>query len=123
MNDRRRRWVGIALAAIAGTALVAGALLLVFPGEDEPTNDDATANLAGEEPRLQFRGGADLIIYMEPDASSNAIATVNTVLADDERVDDVTMLDKADAFDEFTSIFSDQPDLANGLTPSDMPVS
>jgi cell division transport system permease protein len=74
------------------------------------------------------RGGetlerVDAELFMEVDADKGEIHQTRARLEDSPDVHATRFLTKAGAYDEFTRLFADQPDLIEATDPADLPVS
>ncbi|HUQ40815.1 MAG TPA: permease-like cell division protein FtsX [Acidimicrobiales bacterium] len=94
------------LTVIVSLSLLGGALLLK-QGVSKAT--------------LQWRGGVELSIYLLPNASPSQSGAVERELKGLEEVKKVTYLDQQAAFKEFKTMFANDPDIVESLTPQDLP--
>jgi cell division transport system permease protein len=72
---------------------------------------------------LQWRGGVQVAIFMEPNVSATESAAIGKELATTPGVKKFHYVDKEQAYQEFKTIFGGEPDLVNVLTVKDMPPS
>jgi cell division transport system permease protein len=72
---------------------------------------------------LQWRGGVQVAIFMNPDATQSQINAIGKELAETPGVKSSRYVDKRAAYAEFKEIFSGQPDLTNSLDMAGMPTS
>jgi len=72
---------------------------------------------------VQWRGGVELSIFLQPDVTTNESDAIGHELATMQQVKKVRYVDKAQAYQEFKTMFATTPDLVNSLTTSDMPPS
>jgi cell division transport system permease protein len=110
-NIVRNPWLTIAtvLCVTVSISLV-GASLLTRQGVQNAT--------------LQWRGGVEFIVYMDPEATADQIASVRRELEESPQVDDFRFLDKDAAFREFRQLFErDSPELIESVTPEVLPTS
>ena len=110
-NIIRNPWLTIAtvLCVTVSIALV-GASLLTRQGVQNAT--------------LQWRGGVEFIVYMNPDATQDQIDAVQRALDESPQVDTYDFLDKNEAYEEFRQLFErDSPELIDSVTPDVLPTS
>src|SRR5215213_5891879 len=110
-NVIRNPWLTIAtiLCVTVSIALV-GASLLVRQAVENAT--------------LQWRGGIEFIVYMNPDATQDQIDSVQRALDDSPQVESYDFLDKNEAYEEFRQLFErDSPELIDSVTPDVLPTS
>lgn len=72
---------------------------------------------------LQWRGGVQVAIFMQPDASSSQVGAIGHELASSPGIRSYHFVDKPAAYAEFRQIFSGQPDLISSLNVQGMPSS
>ncbi len=72
---------------------------------------------------LQWRGGVELNIFLNPDVAANQREGLQTELAAMPEVKKVTFVDQAAAYDEFKQMFANSPDMVESVTPEDLPPS
>ena len=110
INLRRNLTLTLAtIVTIAVTLACVGAALLARQGVSHSN--------------VQFKGGIQFIVFMNPDASSAQIDAVSRALNDNPQVKSNQYLDHDAAFAEFRQIFADQPDLTNNITAADIPTN
>jgi hypothetical protein len=85
--------------------------------------DSLTKALANRARVFRVLKNADLEIFMNPDASESAIAQMRESLVSDDDIQLFRYFSRADAYNEFTRIFAQQPDLITKTKPSDLPPS
>ena len=110
-NIIRNPWLTIAtvLCVTVSIALV-GASLLTRQGVQNAT--------------LQWRGGVEFIVYMNPDAAQDQIDAMRRELEESPQVESFTFLDKNAAYEEFRQLFErDSPELIDSVTPDVLPTS
>jgi len=72
---------------------------------------------------VQWRGGVELSIFLQPNVTQNQQVAVGHELDSLQAVKHVRYVDKPQAYDEFKQMFANTPDLVNSLTINDMPPS
>jgi cell division transport system permease protein len=72
---------------------------------------------------VQWRGGVELAIFMQPQASQVEIAAIGHELSSSPAVKSWRFVDKPHAFSEFKTIFGNNNDIVGVLTVNDMPTS
>ncbi len=97
------------ILTVAVSLVLFGAILLASRAVDNGT--------------AKWKGGVEFEIFMQVDATDQQIEDVRVSLEDDPDVERTTFLDQEDAFDEFQRIFQEDPDLVEGITAEDLPVS
>ena len=110
-NIIRNPWLTIAtvLCVTVSIALV-GASLLTRQGVQNAT--------------LQWRGGVEFIVYMNPDATQEQIDAVQRALDESPQIESFDFLDKNEAYEEFRQLFErDSPELIDSVTPDVLPTS
>jgi cell division transport system permease protein len=110
-NIIRNPWLTIAtvLCVTVSIALV-GASLLTRQGVQNAT--------------LQWRGGVEFIVYMNPDATQDQIDAMQRELEESPQVESFVFLDKNAAYEEFRQLFErDSPELIDSVTPDVLPTS
>ncbi|MGQ0744595.1 MAG: cell division protein FtsX [Acidimicrobiales bacterium] len=102
-------WAALLTVAVSLT-LVGGALLV---------------KRAADRATVQWKGNVELSVFMKPDASAGEIAAVARILKDRETssVKSSVYLEKEKAFEEFRTIFANEPDILNSLTLEEIPTS
>lgn len=71
----------------------------------------------------RWRGGTELSIYMNPDASQSQIDAVRSGLENSPEVKRVTYVNKDEAFEEAKVVLAESPDSLQALSPPVMPTS
>jgi len=109
-NLRRNALMTLAsiLTVFLSLAMVGGALLL----------KQAVARAT-----VRWRGGVELTIFMDPDASPSQSDAVERELSNLPEVKKVTYVDQDGAYREFKEMFSNSPDLIESVSPHDLPPS
>ena len=72
---------------------------------------------------VQWRGGVELSIFLQPNVTANQQQAVGHQLGTMQEVKNVRYVDKPQAYGEFRQMFANTPDLVNSLTINDMPPS
>jgi cell division transport system permease protein len=73
---------------------------------------------------LQWRGGVEFIVYMNPEATQDQIDAVQRALDENPQVDSYDFLNKDAAYEEFRQLFErDSPELVDSVTPDVLPTS
>ncbi len=70
-----------------------------------------------------WKGGVQLLIFMQPNASNSQSKAVVTQLATLPSVQRYSYVDKAVSYQEFRRLFANQPDLLNSVSESQIPPS
>ncbi len=71
----------------------------------------------------RWRGGTELSIYMNPDATQTQIDAIKSGLDNSPEVKRVTFVDKDAAFEEAKKVLAESPDSLQALSPPVMPTS
>jgi cell division transport system permease protein len=72
---------------------------------------------------VQWKGGVELSIFLQPDVTANQRDAVGHQLQTMQEVKKVRYVDKTEAYAEFKQMFANTPDLVSSLAVSDMPPS
>jgi cell division transport system permease protein len=72
---------------------------------------------------IQWRGGVELAIFLNPQVTSNETAAIGHELQSTPGVKNYHFVDKPEAYQEFRTIFGGNNDIVNALTVQDMPPS
>lgn len=72
---------------------------------------------------LGLRSEQQLFVYMNPSASEEQTEAVSRALDESGQVDEVDFYDRERTFEEFQTLFREQPDLVNSVKPEDLPTS
>ncbi|MBW3669716.1 MAG: permease-like cell division protein FtsX [Actinobacteria bacterium] len=109
-NLRRNMLMTLAavLTVAVSLALVGGALLL------RQAVNNAT---------VQWRGGVELSIFMQPDAPPNQSEAVESELSTMPEVKSFDYVDQEEAYTEFKQMFASSPDMVESVTAQDLPPS
>ena len=106
------RNLSLTLAAILTVAVslaLVGASMMIREGAERAT--------------AQFQEGVEFIVFMNPNADADQDAAIRHVLDSSPAIESYTYIDKAAAYDEFETLFSDKPELVESVTPDVMPPS
>jgi cell division transport system permease protein len=76
-----------------------------------------------ENATARWQGGIEFVVFMNPDASQEQIDAVGRDLEDSPDVRSVGFVDKEGAYEEFTTLFSDSPEMVSSVRPEDLPAS
>ena len=109
-NLRRNRLMTTAavLTVAVSLFLVGGALLL---------------QQAVNKATLQWRGGVELNIFLNPDVAQTQRDGLQAELSAMPEVKKVTYVDQDAAYDEFKQMFANSPDMVESVTAKDLPPS
>ena len=72
---------------------------------------------------VQWRGGVELSIFLEPNVTPGEQAALGRELTGLSEVKKVRFVDKPEAYSEFKQMFANTPDLVNSLDVAEMPPS
>jgi cell division transport system permease protein len=72
---------------------------------------------------VQWRGGAELSVFLKPDAPQQQIDAVGAELKGMPEVEKATYIDKPAAYEEAQTLFANSPDTLSSLSPEAMPTS
>jgi cell division transport system permease protein len=72
---------------------------------------------------VQWRGGVEMAIFLQPQVSTNQTAAIKQELSSTPGVQKFHFVDKDHAYQEFKTIFGGNSDIIGVLTPADMPPS
>jgi cell division transport system permease protein len=72
---------------------------------------------------VQWRGGVEMAIFLNPQVSSNQTSAIRQELTTTPGVRKFNFVDKTHAYQEFKEIFGGNNDIVGVLTPADMPPS
>lgn len=110
-NLVRNPWLTIATVLCVFVSIVlVGASLLTRQGVQNAT--------------LQWQGGVEFIVYMNPGATQDQIDAVDRALEESPQVQSREFLDKNEAYEEFRQLFErDSPELVESITPDVLPTS
>lgn len=71
----------------------------------------------------RWQGGVEFIIFMQPTATEDQLNAVQEALDESPQVDSVDFIDQQEAYDEFTDLFADSPEMVQSVTPEILPPS
>lgn len=71
----------------------------------------------------RWQGGVEFVVFLNPTATEDQIASVGTDLQGSPDVEAITFIDKAAAFEEFKRLFADSPEMQNAVGPDILPPS
>ena len=71
----------------------------------------------------RWQGGVEFIVFMQPAASEDQISAVQEALDESPQVDSVDFIDQQEAYEEFTDLFADSPEMIQSVTPEILPPS
>lgn len=71
----------------------------------------------------KWRGGVELIVFMQPKATATQTEAIRTQVKADPEVKSFHFVDKDQSYQEFKQQFANQPDLVQSVTPNDLPPS
>lgn len=106
------RNITITLASIMTVAIslaLVGASLMLRTGVENATQ--------------RWQGGIEFVVFLRIDVSEAQIDALRTDLEQSPEVASFRYLDKQAAYDEFTALFSDSPELADALSVGEVPAS
>ncbi|MGH2628862.1 MAG: permease-like cell division protein FtsX [Anaerolineales bacterium] len=72
---------------------------------------------------LQWRGGVELNIFLNPDVATTQRDAIQTQLDNMPEVRRTTFVDQQAAYDEFKQMFANSPDMVESVTANDLPPS
>ena len=72
---------------------------------------------------IQWRGGVELAIFMQPQASPSETAAIGHELQGTPGVKSVRFVNQQGAYQEFKTMFAGQPELVSVVTPTELPPS
>ncbi len=76
-----------------------------------------------ERATQRWQDGVEFIVFVAPDASSDQIDAVGSSLEANPLVERVTYFDQQQAYEEFSEMFADSPDMVETVTPDILPPS
>ncbi|MGH9101847.1 MAG: permease-like cell division protein FtsX [Acidimicrobiales bacterium] len=106
---RNRLMTLAAVLTVAVSLSLVGAALLLKQGVDRAAG--------------VWRGGVQLIVFMQPGASTSQTEAIAAQLKNDPSVRSEHYVNQAQSYQEFRSLFANQRDLVAAVTPSDLPPS
>ncbi len=72
---------------------------------------------------LQFQGGIELIVFMDPDIRTTQREAIERSLDDNPEVERFTYVNQREAFEEFKVLFEDSPEMIESVEPELLPPS
>jgi cell division transport system permease protein len=106
---RNRLMTVAAVLTVAVSLSLVGAALLLKQGVSTAT--------------MRWKGGVQLAVFMQPSAPADETQAVATKLAAMHEVKRTTFCDQACSYQEFRTMFANQPDLVQSATSADLPPS
>ncbi|MGH9071651.1 MAG: cell division protein FtsX [Acidimicrobiales bacterium] len=70
-----------------------------------------------------WKGGVQLLVFMNPTATSSQTSTIQTQLKSNPEVKSVSYVNQAESYAEFKAYFANQPTLTTAVLPSELPPS
>lgn len=109
-NLWRNRLMSLAAVLTISVSLaLAGASLLLKQGVSTATS--------------QWKGGVQLLIFMQPNATSTQTKAVSSQLSSLPEIKSYSYMDQAKSYQEFKTLMANSPDLVNSVTESQIPPS
>jgi cell division transport system permease protein len=71
----------------------------------------------------RWQGGVEFVVFLNPEATDDQVASVGADLEASPDVERVTFVDKQAAYDEFTRLFADSPEMIDSVEPDILPPS
>lgn len=71
----------------------------------------------------RWQGGVEFIVFLQPTATEDQIASVQQSLDESPQVATVDFIDQDEAYTEFTDLFADSPEMVQSVTPEILPPS
>jgi cell division transport system permease protein len=102
----------ITLASVMTVAVslaLVGAALMAQQGVDRATK--------------RWQGGVEFIVFLNPTATQAQVDAVGADLKKDQQLEQVTYVNKDQAYAEFKDLFRDSPDMVDNVTPDILPAS
>ncbi len=129
-HRRRRRRIGVGLTAVA--VLIAGGVAALMATAGSDPHVQAGVADAGPDESGPADGCAmsidelldpatDVLVYLQPDATSAQIADKVAELRADPDVRSVVVVDQDTQYEQFRVLFADQPDVIASVTPDILP--
>ncbi len=76
-----------------------------------------------ERATAQFQEGVEFIVFMNADASIDQDGAIRQVLDNSPAIKDYAYVNQEQAYEEFSTLFSDKPDLVNSVSRAVIPPS
>jgi len=71
----------------------------------------------------RWQGGIEFIVFINPASTPEQVQAVDKALRDSPEVEKITYVDQKAAFEEFKTLFANQPELVDTVTPDILPPS
>lgn len=71
----------------------------------------------------RWQGGIEFVVFLNPEATPEQIASVDNDLENNPEVESVTYIDRPAAFEEFKTLFADSPEMIDNVSPEILPPS
>jgi cell division transport system permease protein len=71
----------------------------------------------------RWQGGVEFIIFMQPTASQDQLDAVQEALDESPQVSSVDFIDQQEAYEEFTDLFAESPEMVESVSPEILPPS
>jgi len=71
----------------------------------------------------RWQGGVEFVVFLQPTATEDQIASVGADLEGSPDVEQVTFINKDAAYDEFKRLFADSPEMIDSVEPDILPPS
>lgn len=71
----------------------------------------------------RWKGGIEFIIFVSPEASADQRDAIQRALDDSPQVESASFVDQEAAFEEFTELFADTPEIVESTDPTTVPTS
>jgi cell division transport system permease protein len=72
---------------------------------------------------IQWRGGVEFIVFLNPDVTPEQLSTVEASLDENGQVESMRFIDKDEAYEELKRLYPNSPAIVESVTPADMPPS
>ncbi|MBI2704240.1 MAG: ABC transporter permease [Actinobacteria bacterium] len=82
-----------------------------------------TVNLGVNKATQRWQGGIEFIVFINPGATTEQVGAVDKALRESPEVEKLTYVDQNQAMEEFRSLFANQPELIDTVTPDILPPS
>jgi FtsX extracellular domain len=123
VRNRPRTWWGVTSVAAALLVIVtATAIALLLSNTTTPSIQASSKKPVQVSPSRLLEFEADVIVYMNVDASQNQIDAIHMALSNSTLVRAYAYVDKAAALADFKQLYRTQPDLTRNITASALPV-
>src|SRR5262245_9336320 len=71
----------------------------------------------------RWQGGIEFIVFINPNATPEQVQSVDKALHDSPDIEKITYVDQKAAFEECNTLFANQPELVDTVTPDILPPS